>query len=165
MKNKENRQRKYKLTVYNDPTISFEDVINAFKYINFTTLQAEQCALIIHSVGKYDLMEGDVYKLDNIRVMLRNTYNITSEVFPIKETKTNHQKINKVMEEQEQITDARTEQLFNDMKHHWSEFEENHLDFSKTGKKKAAARARKAIQSLKSIITEYKKSSVEECKM
>ena len=54
--------------------------------------------------------------------------------------------------------------MFTDMKDLWAEFETNHSDFASTGKKKAAARARKAIQNLKAMITNYKKASVEECK-
>lgn len=57
-----------------------------------------------------------------------------------------------------------TETMFTDMKALWSEFETNHEDYSTKGTKKSAAKARKAIQSLKAMVTNYKKASVEECK-
>ena len=57
-----------------------------------------------------------------------------------------------------------SETMFQDMKALWTDFESNHGDYSAKGTKKSAAKARKAIQSLKSMITTYKKASVEECK-
>jgi hypothetical protein len=57
-----------------------------------------------------------------------------------------------------------TATMFADMADLWKEFETNHNDYSTKGTKKSAAKARKAIQSLKSMITAYKKASVEECK-
>lgn len=64
------------------------------------------------------------------------------------------------MEENQKQSDV----MFTDMKSLWADFEASHTDFSTKGTKKAAARARKSIQSLKSFITAYKKASVEECK-
>jgi hypothetical protein len=83
-KNTEN----FKLRVYNNSNTNILDIIDAFKSIGLTLLQAEQCALIIHNCGKYDLLEGNIYNLDAIRVDLQNTYNIISEVLPIKKQKT-----------------------------------------------------------------------------
>lgn len=144
----------FKLRVYNNPEINFLDAINAFKSIGFTTLQSEQCAIIVHSTGKYDLIEGNLYELDSIRVNFYNLYRITSEILPVKQIN----KPNNVMEEKQ------TTSLFNDMKNLWSDFESSHNDYAEKGTKKSAAKARKSIQALKSLITTYRKTSVEECK-
>jgi len=165
MKNKQ--EQRYILRIYNNPDIELIDIINAFKVAGCTTMQAEQCALLISSKGKYDFIEGDVYELDHIRVMFLNNYGIISEAFPIKEKKmSNQHKTNNVMEQEQTTgTELNSVSLFNEMKSFWTEFEASHTDYALTGKKKSAAKARKAIQSLKAIITDYKKSSVEECKM
>jgi|TARA_B100001964_G_C14087225_1_gene533154 hypothetical protein len=49
---------------------------------------------------------------------------------------------------------------YEDMRKLWNEFEINHSAFVLKGNKAAAARARKAINSLKKQITAYKKQSV-----
>lgn len=149
-------QEIYKLRIYNNPEVNFLDVINAFKTIGFTTLQAEQCATIIHTKGKYDIIEGNIYELDAIRVDLQNMFGIISEVFPTE--KTIKHPINNVMEEKT------SQPIFELMQSNWQEFETSHLDFKQNGTKKSAARARKAIQALKTMITDYKKASVEDCK-
>lgn len=83
------KTERFKLRVYNNSSTNILNVIDAFKSLGLALLQAEQCALIIHNCGKYDLLEGDIYELDQIRVELQNVYNITSEVLPIKQkTKT-----------------------------------------------------------------------------
>jgi hypothetical protein len=146
----------YKLRIYNS-NVDFLDVIDAFKSIGFTSLQAEQCALITHSNGKYDVLEGDIYDLDLIRANFKNIFNITAEVLPT--TNKNKHLNNKVMENEKQ-----TSLLFSDMQNLWSDFESNHKDYEGKGVKKSAARARKSIQALKAIILSYKKASVEECK-
>jgi|688.fasta_scaffold873008_3 hypothetical protein len=57
-----------------------------------------------------------------------------------------------------------TSVFFADMKDLWTDFESNHNEYAKTETKKSAARARKSIQALKALITNYKKASIEECK-
>lgn len=47
----------------------------------------------------------------------------------------------------------------------YAEFEENHLKFTVKGNKAAGARARKAAGSIKSLITSYRKASVETSKV
>ncbi len=54
--------------------------------------------------------------------------------------------------------------IYNDMQELWDEFSKNHEVFTTIGNKAAAARARKAINNLKKLITPYKKQSVEDCK-
>ena len=53
---------------------------------------------------------------------------------------------------------------FDKMNELWKSFEENHLIFNEKGNKSAAARARKSINELKKLITDYKKQSVVESK-
>lgn len=52
------------------------------------------------------------------------------------------------------------QEQFNALKAAFAEFELNHTEFVAKGNKKAAGRARNAIQALKNGVTEYKKSSV-----
>tara|TARA_Y100000310_G_scaffold339062_1_gene430570 strand:+ start:1249 stop:1434 length:186 start_codon:yes stop_codon:yes gene_type:complete len=54
--------------------------------------------------------------------------------------------------------------IFNEMISLWNEFHENHTKFSDKGTKAAGARARKAIGSIKKLVTEYRKASVSESK-
>jgi hypothetical protein len=69
------------------------------------------------------------------------------------------------MENTTEMTEQKqTAIMFADMASLWNEFETSHNDYSAKGTKKSAAKARKAIQSLKSMVTAYKKASVEECK-
>ena len=53
--------------------------------------------------------------------------------------------------------------LFNEMCDLWTEFAINH-EKAANGNKAAAQRARKAIGSLKKVVTDYRKQSVEESK-
>ena len=53
---------------------------------------------------------------------------------------------------------------FGKMRELWESFDENHTKFEDKGTKAAASRARKSIGELKKLITEYRKSSVEESK-
>jgi hypothetical protein len=46
----------------------------------------------------------------------------------------------------------------------WTDFSDNHAIFVDKGNKAAAARARKAINELKKLVTAYKKASVEATK-
>lgn len=57
-----------------------------------------------------------------------------------------------------------TNELYATMKNLWNEFEENHDKFATRGQKSAATRARKSINELKKLVTEYRKTSVHECK-
>ena len=54
--------------------------------------------------------------------------------------------------------------IYEDMQELWEQFSENHALFVTKGTKAAAARARKAVNNLKKLITPYKKQSVEDCK-
>ena len=58
----------------------------------------------------------------------------------------------------------KTSEIYDTMKSHWADFEENHNIYVEKQNKAAAGRARKAINELKKIITNYKKTSVEEGK-
>lgn len=50
----------YSLIVWNDEVNTFEWVIETLiKICNHTTEQAEQCAMLIHSQGKYGVKKGD----------------------------------------------------------------------------------------------------------
>jgi ATP-dependent Clp protease adaptor protein ClpS len=50
----------YKLTLHNDDYNTFEHVINCLmKYCNHGLEQANQCAHIVHFVGKCDVKHGD----------------------------------------------------------------------------------------------------------
>ena len=46
----------------------------------------------------------------------------------------------------------------------WEEFNSNHSAFADKGTKASAARARKAINEIKKLVTTYKKASVSETK-
>ena len=59
---------------------------------------------------------------------------------------------------------TKVNELFDALKAHWSEFETQHSIFAAKENKAASARARKAIQALKKLVTEYKKCSVEAVK-
>jgi ATP-dependent Clp protease adaptor protein ClpS len=53
-----------KIIIYNDDVNSFDNVINCLiKYCNHTNEQAEQCAYIIHTKGKYKVKTGSFEKL------------------------------------------------------------------------------------------------------
>ena len=50
----------YSLIVWNDEVNTFEWVIETLiKICNHTTEQAEQCAMLIHTQGKYGVKKGD----------------------------------------------------------------------------------------------------------
>lgn len=55
---------------------------------------------------------------------------------------------------------ATTQELFDQLKELFTEFEENHNGTTKASK----SRARKAIGEVKKLVTEYRKASVEETK-
>ena len=49
---KKKQTKTYKLTVYNNDNISFDNAISIFRSLGYAALQAEQCATIIHNKGK-----------------------------------------------------------------------------------------------------------------
>ena len=58
----------------------------------------------------------------------------------------------------------KTNELYDNIKDLWEEFDSNHNSFVEKGNKAAGARARKALGQIKKIVTEYRKASVEESK-
>ncbi|MFT4644639.1 MAG: ATP-dependent Clp protease adaptor protein ClpS [Planctomycetota bacterium] len=57
-----------KLVVHNDDHNTFDWVADALIDVcNQTLVQAEQCAMIIHTKGKYAVKEGDYKKLKPLR--------------------------------------------------------------------------------------------------
>jgi ATP-dependent Clp protease adaptor protein ClpS len=55
----------YKLVVYNDDVNSFEYVIHCFVMVlSMTPEQAEQCAWLIHTKGKYAVKHGGYHDLE-----------------------------------------------------------------------------------------------------
>lgn len=59
---------------------------------------------------------------------------------------------------------TKVNELFEALKANWNEFETNHAIFSAKENKAAGSRARKSIQALKKLVTEYKKASIEATK-
>jgi hypothetical protein len=55
-------------------------------------------------------------------------------------------------------------EVYASIKELFNEFEENHTKFIDKGNKSAGARARKAIGGIKKLVTEYRKSSVDNSK-
>ena len=54
--------------------------------------------------------------------------------------------------------------LYNNLKELWEEFDSNHNVFVDKGNKAAGSRARKAIGEIKKLVTEYRKASVSQSK-
>ena len=59
---------------------------------------------------------------------------------------------------------SNTNELYNNIKTLFTEFEDNHSIFSEKGNKAAGGRARKAIGEIKKLVTDYRKASVSESK-
>lgn len=60
----EKRSNKFSLVLYNDDINTFEHVISCLMEIcNHTAEQAEQCALIVHYKGKYEIRSGSYSSL------------------------------------------------------------------------------------------------------
>ncbi len=59
---------------------------------------------------------------------------------------------------------ASSNDLYNEIKNLFSEFEANHATFSEKGNKAAGGRARKAIGEIKKLVTGYRQASVSESK-
>jgi hypothetical protein len=57
-----------------------------------------------------------------------------------------------------------TKNMFQQMEELWESFKEEHHKFIDKGNKSAGTRARKNIGEIKKLVTEYRKSSVEESK-
>ena len=55
-------------------------------------------------------------------------------------------------------------EIYNNIKELWEEFDSNHNSFADKGTKASAGRARKAIGEIKKLITDYRKASVSDCK-
>tara|TARA_R100001463_G_scaffold811_1_gene3679 strand:- start:246 stop:425 length:180 start_codon:yes stop_codon:yes gene_type:complete len=55
-------------------------------------------------------------------------------------------------------------ELYNNLKELWEEFDSNHNAYVDKGTKASAGRARKAIGEIKKLVTDYRKVSVAECK-
>jgi ATP-dependent Clp protease adaptor protein ClpS len=59
------------LILYNDDLISFDHVITCLiKYCKHSAIQAEQCAVIVHTKGKTCIKEGQEDFLNNIKINL-----------------------------------------------------------------------------------------------
>jgi hypothetical protein len=85
------KAKKYKLVIFNSDSVSFQDITSLFKVFGLTALQSEQCALIIHNVGKYAAFEGGYDELKSIQLGLQDN-NIQSEIIS-DESKTKTKKI------------------------------------------------------------------------
>jgi ATP-dependent Clp protease adaptor protein ClpS len=71
---------KKSIILYNDDVNSFDHVIECLmKYCNHSNVQAEQCALIIDSKGKYAVKSGTISKLIPIYSALTMN-NLTAEI-------------------------------------------------------------------------------------
>ena len=52
------------IILHNDDVNTFDHVIESLKkYCDHTTIQAEQCAYIVHYNGKCNVKNGNIYKL------------------------------------------------------------------------------------------------------
>ena len=59
---------------------------------------------------------------------------------------------------------AKTDRVYDELVEFWEQFQENHRNFDEKGNKSAARRARKAIGSIKKLVTSYRQASVAESK-
>jgi hypothetical protein len=57
-----------------------------------------------------------------------------------------------------------SQELFDVMKEHWAQFEENHTRFTEKGTKAAGVRARKSINELKKLSSKYRSTQLAESK-
>ena len=61
----------HNIVLFNDDVNSFDHVINSLvKYCKHSAVQAEQCAWIIHSKGKYAVKGGSLPRLSPMREAL-----------------------------------------------------------------------------------------------
>ena len=57
-------EKEHQIILHNDDVNTFDHVINCLiRYCDHTLEQAEQCAILIHSRGKYAVKEGSLEKL------------------------------------------------------------------------------------------------------
>jgi ATP-dependent Clp protease adaptor protein ClpS len=67
----EKTEKTKSIVVYNDDYNTFDHVINCFiNYCKHSTIQAEQCANIIHNNGKCSVKNGNFDKLKPIKEAL-----------------------------------------------------------------------------------------------
>ena len=72
--------QKRQLILFNDDHISFDHVISCLiKYCKHSNLQAEQCALIVHTKGKACIKEGQEWILNQIKIRLESE-SLTTEI-------------------------------------------------------------------------------------
>jgi len=68
------------LILFNDDLISFDHVITCLiRYCKHSALQAEQCAVIVHTKGKTCIKEGEEDFLNQIKINLDNE-GLTTEI-------------------------------------------------------------------------------------
>lgn len=62
-----------KLVLYNDNVNSFDDVIlSLMEVLKHNVYQAEQCAVIVHKVGKCDIKVGSIKELEKYKKELKD---------------------------------------------------------------------------------------------
>tara|TARA_B110000046_G_scaffold186024_1_gene231519 strand:+ start:24485 stop:24754 length:270 start_codon:yes stop_codon:yes gene_type:complete len=77
---KEQVVRLRELILYNDDFNTFEHVINCLMSIcDHASVQAEQCAYIVHHNGKCSVMAGTLEKLEPMLIALQ-LQNLTAEI-------------------------------------------------------------------------------------
>jgi len=73
-------QHKARIVLYNDNVNSFDYVITCLVvFCNHSNIQAEQCAQIVHTKGKYAIKEGEFEDLLAINEALQ-MHSLTSEI-------------------------------------------------------------------------------------
>jgi len=76
----EDVESKPKIVLYNDDYNSFEHVILCLMaFCSHSLIQAEQCAQIVHSKGKYAVKHGEIDELVSINNQLAAN-NLTTEI-------------------------------------------------------------------------------------
>ena len=76
----EDVESKPKIVLYNDDYNSFEHVILCLMaFCGHSLIQAEQCAQIVHSKGKYAVKHGEIDELVSINNQLAAN-NLTTEI-------------------------------------------------------------------------------------
>lgn len=78
--NKTIRSKRYSLVLYNDDFNTFEHVIKCLVEIcGHTAEQAEQCALIVHCKGRYEVRSGSYRELSPLKDEL-NAHKLTANI-------------------------------------------------------------------------------------
>lgn len=71
---------KHTLLLFNDDLISFDHVITCLiNYCKHSAIQAEQCAVIVHTKGKASVKEGELEFLNSIKKSL-DSQGLTTEI-------------------------------------------------------------------------------------